>query len=292
MSLIDRLLTAPQYVVPHHTLSRLAWAVARNRNKRLKDVLIDAFMRHYGIDLGEAVRDQARDYASFNDFFTRALRPGTRPQATARDAVLSPADGTISELGRIDQGSLLQAKGRYYSLHALLAGDEALHKRFTGGSFATIYLAPHNYHRVHAPVGATVERVRYVPGRLFSVNNRTARCVDGLFARNERLIIELDSEAGYIAVILVGAMLVSSMELTFCDVAAALESNHGGQPFVIEQDPGPVVLERGAELGRFNMGSTVILLAESGRLDWDAALEHGSEIRFGQAIATVAPAPD
>lgn len=286
MSCLDRLFTLPQYVAPHHALSRLAWLLARSKNKRLKNALIRVFLLSYDVDLSEARRPLIEDYDCFNDFFTRELRAGSRPLAATDDAIISPADGVISQLGRIDDGRLLQAKGRTYSLPALLGGDETSIRRFTDGSFATIYLAPHNYHRVHAPVTGTVSRVRYIPGRLFSVNDRTAGSIGDLFARNERIIVEMRSDAGVVAVILVGAMLVGSMELTCCDVPAAIRSADGTlRPFAIKQTDASFLLERGSELGRFNMGSTVILLAQPERLDWDAALSRGSEVRVGQTIA-------
>ena len=285
MACIERLLTFPQYLLPQHALSRLARRIARSRNRTFKKLLIKAFMAHYDIDLTEASRAGIDEYDCFNDFFTRALRPGCRPSPAEIGAIGSPADGRISDLGPVVGGRLLQAKGRDYSLRALLAGDKALEDRFTGGSFVTIYLAPHNYHRVHAPLTGRVSAVRYIPGRLFSVNARTARSVENLYARNERLIVEMQSEAGCVALILVGAMLVGSMELTFCDVGTAIESATGMQPFLVEQNGTFPELERGAELGRFNMGSTVIVLAEPGRIIWDAGLTNGDPVRVGQRIA-------
>jgi phosphatidylserine decarboxylase len=283
---MDRLLTLPQYVAPHHRLSRLAWRIARCTQGTVKRILIRSFVRFYDIDLADACRPEVDDYESFNDFFTRALRPGSRPLPPEHDAVVSPADGTVSQCGEISGGHLLQAKGRSYSLRALFAGDDALAHRFIQGSYCTIYLAPYNYHRVHAPVDATIMQVRYVPGRLFSVNDRTTRCVDALYARNERLVIEMRYDAGHLVMVLVGAMLVASMELAFCDVAAALATAPAGRPFRIEQPHALPCVKRGAELGRFNMGSTVILLAEPGRLRWEAGLRPGDRLQVGQALAT------
>ena len=288
MSYLDHLITLPQYIAPHHTLSRIAWRIARTKNKLLKDLLIRAFLLRYDVDLDEADRTHLSDYDSFNDFFTRALRPDVRPIATTANVVVCPADGSISQLGEINENKLLQAKGRSYSLAALLATDDAEPQRFTNGSFATIYLAPHNYHRVHAPISGTVTRIRYVPGRLFSVNDRTARCVDQLFARNERLIVEICSDAGIVVVILVGAMLVASMELTCCDVEAAIRiAGKISEPYLIEPNAAAAFIERGTELGRFNMGSTVIILAESERLRWDPALAHGSPVAVGQTLGSL-----
>lgn len=287
MRYLDHLLTLPQHIAPHHTLSRIAWRIARSKHHLFKDLLIRAFLLRYDVDLGEADRGDRSDYDSFNDFFTRALRPEVRPITEAANSLVCPADGTISQLGDIDDNSLVQAKGRYYSLGALLGGDDAEPHRFTNGSFATIYLAPHNYHRVHAPITGAITRIRYIPGRLFSVNDRTARCVDQLFARNERLTVEIDSEAGTVVIILVGAMLVASMELICCDVAAAIQmAGDTAQPYLIEPTETATVIERGAELGRFNMGSTVIILAEPGRLSWDRMLMHGTHVEVGQTLGS------
>ena len=290
MSYLDHLLTLPQRIAPHHTLSRIAWGIARSNNKCLKDLLIRAFLLRYDVELGEADRTHLSDYDSFNDFFTRALRPDVRPIPATANTVVCPADGTISQLGAIDANRLVQAKGRYYSLVALLGGDDAEPQRFTNGSFATIYLAPHNYHRVHTPITGTITRIRYIPGRLFSVNDRTVRCVDQLFARNERLIVEIRSDAGIVVVILVGAMLVASMELTCCDVEAAIRmAGKTTGPYFIEPTAATAVIERGTELGRFNMGSTVIILAEPGRLNWDPTLVHGTSVEVGQTIGSFKP---
>jgi len=283
---LDSLITVPQYLAPHHALSRLAWRIARIENPVIKSSLIGAFLKCYDVALEEAERPRAADYASFNDFFTRALQPGTRPLPDNQSIIVSPADGAISQVGQIHHSTLLQAKGRHYSVAALLAGDTVLAKKFTDGVFATIYLAPHNYHRVHAPFGGKVTNVRYVPGRLFSVNHRTARAVDNLFARNERIVVELDTAYGSVAVILVGAMLVASMELTMCDVPRAmLNAGTTRSPYVVEPSPDYGDIMRGAELGRFNMGSTVIVLGERDAWEWLPDLRHGTTLRMGQALS-------
>lgn len=285
MSGIDRLLTLPQYAAPHHALSRLAGRIARIRHPVVRAFLIRSFLAFYDVDLNEAERSSLSDYASFNDFFTRALRPQSRPLASNPDALISPADGAISQLGTIDGDRVLQAKGRDYSLAALLAADGDDDARYLGGNFLTVYLAPHNYHRVHTPYGGRICAVRYVPGRLFSVNQRTARCVDGLFARNERLIVEFDTAHGRIAVILVGAMLVASMELTVCDVPGALQTaGRTSAPFTVPPVGDYGSLDRGAELGRFNMGSTVIIVGEARRWQWLPELRAGSILKMGQAL--------
>jgi len=290
MRIADRLATLPQYIAPQRSLSRAAWHLARCRNSFVKSFLIRTFLKCYDVDLEEAERSNPRDYCSFNDFFTRALRPDARDYNRSDPVILSPSDGSVSRIGRIDADNILQAKGRYYTLSALLAQDFALAERFNWGEFATIYLAPNNYHRVHAPVSGRIVGVRYVPGKLFSVNQRTARSIDKLFAANERLILEVDSECGKLALILVGAMLVSSMELRCCDIANAVNEAHDRRcPVAVELGAGPRELIRGEELGRFNMGSTVIVLAEPGRINWSPELMHGSEVRVGQTIGRITP---
>jgi phosphatidylserine decarboxylase len=286
MSGIDRLLTLPQYAAPHHALSQLAGRIARIRHPIVRTFLIKSFLTFYDVDLNEAERSSVGDYVSFNDFFTRSLQPHVRPLAANPDALISPADGAISQLGSLDGDRLLQAKGRHYSLAALLALEPEAAARYLGGNFVTIYLAPHNYHRVHVPFGGRIAAVRYVPGQLFSVNQRTARCVDGLFARNERVIVEFDTEHGRIAVILVGAMLVASMELTVCDVPGAMR-NAGGRsaPYTVPPAGDYGSLDRGAELGRFNMGSTVIIVVEAQRWQWLPELEAGRTLKMGEALS-------
>ncbi len=286
MAVIDRLLTLPQYVAPHHGLSRLAGTIARIRHPGVRTFLIKSFLALYDVDLNEAERTSISDYASFNDFFTRALQAHVRPLANDRNALVSPADGAISQIGTLDGDRLLQAKGRDFSLAALLALDSAAAERFVGGNFLTVYLAPHNYHRVHAPFGGRITAIRYVPGQLFSVNQRTARCVDRLFARNERVVVEFETEQhGHSAVILVGAMLVASMELTVCDLAAATRAVENGSASCTVPPSGDFGgLERGEELGRFNMGSTVIIVGEAQRWQWLPELEAGSLLKMGQAL--------
>jgi phosphatidylserine decarboxylase len=287
MKFLDWLLTVPQYIAPQRSLSKLVWRLSRLKHKTLKSIFIRFFRVAYNVDLAEAIRQENDDYESFNDFFTRELLPEARPAPPNDRAILSPADGVVSQIGQVRNKSLVQAKGRNYSLEALLADDRELAKKFTGGNFATIYLAPHNYHRVHAPIAGTVEKVRYVPGKLFSVNNRTARCVDNLFARNERIIVELSTEIGSVAVILVGAMLVASMDVVGCKVATEIQRNGGSRrPFDVPTLSAFSKFKSGEELGRFNMGSTVILLFEPGRIAWDKSLEHSSKVQIRQSIGS------
>jgi phosphatidylserine decarboxylase len=231
--------------------------------------------------MSDAVEPDPYRYGSFNQFFTRALRPGARPIAPQPDAIACPVDGRVSEAGAIDRDLLLQAKGRHYRLAELLAG-QSWAERFEGGSFATIYLAPFNYHRVHMPLRGDLEQTVYVPGRLFSVNSVTAQHVPRLFARNERVLTLFDTEFGQFALVLVGALNVGSMATVWAgDITPAARRE-------ITTIPGPrLLLDKGAELGRFNMGSTVILLFGPDRARWHADVRAGAVVRLGQSLGTL-----
>lgn len=272
-----------QRPLPHHPLSRLVLRLTRVRKPAVKNTLIRAFMSGYRLDLDEAVQGDPLAYGSFNEFFTRALKPGARPIAREADAIASPVDGTVSQAGPIAAGRLLQAKGRYYDLDSLLSGA-ARHwaGHFREGEFATLYLAPYNYHRIHMPCDGELREAWYVPGRLFSVNTKAAASIGGLFVRNERVVLLFEGSMGPFAVILVGALFVGSMTTVFHgDVAPR-------HPRIATRLPdvpvGKARLARGAELGRFNMGSTVILLYGRDRVAWDTSLEPGRRIRMGEAI--------
>ena len=281
MSGSGRLFVGLQYLLPQHALSRLVLAATRVRAAWFKNGLIRGFLKLYRVDMSEAAETDPDRYGSFNEFFTRALKQGARPIASG-DAVASPVDGCVSEAGIIDGDRLLQAKGRHYRLTELLAAQPWA-SRFEGGSFATIYLAPFNYHRVHMPLRGELRETVYVPGRLFSVNNVTARHVPRLFARNERVLTLFDTAYGQMALILVGALNVGSMATVWAgDITPAAQRR------VTRLPAGPTVLDKGAELGRFNMGSTVIVLFEPHRVRWDAAVRAGSPVRLGQSLGIVA----
>lgn len=280
MSLLDQLLVLPQHVLPQRGLSLLIRWLTRQEVPVLTPAAIRAFCAIYGVALAEAERSDPAAYASFNDFFTRALRPGARPLDTA--AVLSPADGKVSQLGRITAGELLQAKGRYFSLEALLAGDEVLARRLEGGHYAVVYLSPRDYHRVHAALDCTTRQICFVPGERFSVNDRTARVVEGLYARNERVVLSGESAYGPYALVMVGAMMVSSMSLVNFDLGG-LEA--GASTARLQTLATPLRHQQGGEVGRFNMGSTVVLLLPPGAPGWDPALTPGSPVRMGQRMS-------
>lgn len=275
---MSRTFTALQRLVPQHAVSRWAGTLANARTPWLKSLLIRAFTAVYGVNLAEAEQPEIGAYGSFNEFFTRALAPEARPQPADPLALVSPADGTLSQAGRVTRGRLLQAKGHTYSLEAL-AGEPA--RQFEGGTFLTIYLAPRDYHRVHAPVAGLLTRTRAVPGALYSVNAMTEGAIRGLFARNERLVCTFDTAHGQVLVVLVGAMIVASIETIWPGPSSPYQ-----QEIVTEYDaatPGNP-FARGAEIGRFLLGSTVIVCLEPGRVQLGADLEPGRRLTVGETV--------
>ncbi|WJW74529.1 archaetidylserine decarboxylase [Thiohalobacter sp. IOR34] len=283
-SLGDYLLSLPQYLLPHHALSRLVLRATRVRQRAWKNLLIRQISRHYRIDLEEAVSADPDHYASFNDFFTRPLKPGVRPLDPRPDRLLSPVDGRVSQAGTIEATRIFQAKGRDYSLLELLGGQTDSAEPFRDGRFATLYLSPRDYHRIHMPLAGTLRRTIYVPGRLFSVAPHTVRSVPRLFARNERLVSLFDTAAGPMALVAVGALFVSCIETVWSGIETP---PHGHRVRVRDfpaEGPGSVHLTRGAEMGRFNMGSTVILLFGPEAVAWEAGVRPDAALRMGQAI--------
>lgn len=240
-----------QYPLPQHALSRLTGKFAQCNNPWVKNTLINAFIKRFNVDMSQALEPDPTAYATFNDFFTRALKADARP---IHEGIISPADGTLSQYGRLQAGQLVQAKGHTYSAQTLLGGDTALAEEFLGGSFATVYLSPKDYHRVHMPVTGTLREMVYVPGRLFSVNQATANYVPGLFARNERLVCIFDTEQGPLAMVLVGAMIVAAIETVWSGQVTPLSGHPQRMQF-----GQPITLEKGAEMGRFKLGSTVVM---------------------------------
>lgn len=278
----DRLFAGLQYLLPKHALSRLIYHVARSETPWVRNTFLRIFLSSYRVDMSEASNPDPFAYRSFNDFFTRSLKPQARPIEMDEAVVVSPVDGTVSQCGELEGETILQAKGHRYTLSDLLAGDEEAIGAYRGGSFACIYLAPYNYHRIHVPYSGTVRANVYVPGDLFSVNAATARAVPRVFARNERLICDFETALGRMAVILVGALFVGSIETVHCGEVnppprrrkAALRVEEGaGRSFV-----------KGEELGRFNMGSTVVLLFQRGRIEWESSLAPQATVRLGRAI--------
>ena len=281
-TLVRILWIALQYCLPKRFSSRLAYRVARSQRPWLKKFLIRVFLWRFPVALEEAEHTDLERYASFNAFFTRALRPDARPLAA--DGVLAPVDGTLIQRGRAVNGTLMQAKGRQYSLSALLAHDQRLSNLFLGGAYATFYLSPVDYHRIHMPLEGTVQHMVFVPGQLFSVDASTTHGLQDLFARNERTISVFTTERGSMAVIMVGAMLVSSMETVWHDRPLAAPERCVQSWYYADKPP--ILLSRGAELGRFNMGSTVITLFEKGALRWPRISQDGPRtVRMGEKIA-------
>jgi phosphatidylserine decarboxylase len=280
-----RALVALQYLLPQHLLTSAVHWLARNEVRWVKNALIDNFVVNYRPDMSEAEQPDARSFPSFNAFFTRALRAGARPIDAAPETLVSPVDGTVSQLGRLDGSWLVQAKGLAYTLETLL--DEpvpAWAPVFRGGAFATLYLAPGNYHRIHMPRAATLQAAWYVPGQLFSVNAVTASQVPGLFARNERLVCVFADGTLSFALVMVGALFVGSMSTVWHgDVTPRAPRIRTDLPLDFTRSK--LALEKGAEMGRFNMGSTVILLLPPGRAEWLSSLSCGSTIRVGQPLA-------
>ncbi|MEC7161217.1 MAG: archaetidylserine decarboxylase, partial [Pseudomonadota bacterium] len=275
--MFGRLSVLPQYLLPKRGLTQFAGRVARAQGGRATTRLIRWFVGKYGVDMSEAENPDIASYASFNDFFGRPLKPGVRPLADAD--FISPVDGAISQFGAIDDHHILQAKGHRFTTTQLLAGDAALADRFRHGSFANLYLSPKDYHRLHMPCAGRLQRMIYVPGALFSVNPTTARGVPGLFARNERVVCVFDSEThGRFVMVLVGATIVGSMATTWHGV---VNPRRTGVIAEWEYADRPIALEQGEEMGRFLLGSTVIMLFEKDVIDFNADWRPEGPVRLG-----------
>lgn len=281
-----RLFVALQHLLPQHALSSAMFWLTQRRAPAIVPWVVRAYARLFRVDLNEAAEPDPGAYASFNAFFTRPLRPGSRPLTEEPTAIACPVDGRVSEAGHIRQGLLLQAKGQNYRLDALLGGNRELAARFGGGLFATLYLSPRDYHRIHMPLSGRLAQTIHVPGRLFSVNPTTVAGVPGLFARNERVIAVFETDSGPMAVIMVGAIFVGSIETVW---AGRITPPRAQAVSVSDAGPNPIHLQRGAELGRFNMGSTVILVFPSGAARWAPALEAGIRVRCGSQIGQIEP---
>lgn len=281
----DRAFALLQELLPQQLLSRAMHRLARSTRPTLRNATLRAVLSAYPqIDLAEAAEPDPFAYPSFNAFFTRALRPGLRPLEGGEDDLVSPVDGTLSQFGTVRDGQLLQAKGLHYTAAALL-GDEASARRYEGGRFACMYLAPYDYHRIHMPLAGRLSATRYVPGKLFSVNAATARTVTGLYARNERVVCEFDTAIGPLAMVLVGALFVGSIETVYAGEINPPPRRSGGA-HTIETGLG-TGFARGDEIGRFNMGSTVVVLVGNHGLRFVDALAPGRTLRLGQCLARV-----
>jgi phosphatidylserine decarboxylase len=280
-----RLFVLLQYLVPQHFFSHLTGRIAQCQVHWLKTLLINKFITHYGVDMFAARGETAEDYKNFNDFFTRRLKTHLRPVASEKFEISCPTDGTVGQFGSLDGNTLVQAKGHYYRLYELLGGNTERALPFYNGEFATIYLSPRDYHRVHMPLAGTLREMVYIPGKLFSVNNVTTTAVPRLFARNERVICRFDTDHGPMTIVLVGAMIVSSIHTVWHGSVAP--DGKKIQTFTYNGAGAATVrLQKGEELGHFRLGSTVIVLFGANQMQWDAALTTGKNVKFGEVIGS------
>ncbi|MGR9044946.1 MAG: archaetidylserine decarboxylase [Gammaproteobacteria bacterium] len=284
MTIKEAFTTLPQYILPHHTLSRMMSVLTHSENKHWKNLFIKQVIKHYRVNMDEALEQNIEAYASFNDFFTRQLRPDTRSLPTESNAIASPADGSVSQAGQIEAGRIFQAKGKSFTATELLGGVPERAAPFDEGVFTTIYLSPRDYHRLHMPLAGTLKEMIHIPGRLFSVNNATANSVPGLFARNERVVAIFDTEAGPMALVLVGAIFVSSVETVWHGVVTPPTV---GDVRHWRYETNSPHLRMGEEMGRFNMGSTIIVLFGKNKVRWSDLLKAGQSVKLGQMIGKV-----
>ena len=277
----NKVVVLPQYLLPKRALTRLAGRVASSQGGRLTASMVQRFARAYGVDMTEAANSDLRSYKTFNDFFTRALRPGVRPIADAD--LVCPVDGAISHFGTIEHDQIFQAKGHRYSTRALVGGDAELAARFDHGSYATLYLSPRDYHRVHMPCDGRLSRMIHVPGSLFSVNPATARGVPGLFARNERVVSVFEGPRGPFVMVLVGATIVGSMATAW---HGAVNADRPGRLREWRYEDRELRLAKADEMGRFLLGSTVVLLFPRGPLAFNPDWKPERAVRLGEAMAS------
>ena len=282
----DRLAVLPQYLLPKQALTHFAGFVASRERGWVTTAIIRRFVAKYRVNMEEALDSDIGAYLTFNDFFTRALKPGARP--LARAALVCPVDGAISQFGDIEKDQIFQAKGHHYSTTALVGGDAALAAHYQDGSFATIYLSPRDYHRIHMPCDGRLTRMIYVPGELFSVNPVTARGVPGLFARNERVVCVFESVRGPFVLVLVGATIVGSMATVWHGVVNPPRSKEVREWHYPAAGQPEVVLKQGEEMGRFLLGSTVVLLFPTGLLRFNPQWAPGGAVRLGEVMADYA----
>ena len=277
----DRLAVLPQYLLPKQALTALAGKAAGARAGRLTTSVIDWFVQCYKVNMAEAANPDTSSYPTFNEFFTRELEAGARPLAQAD--LICPVDGAISQFGAVERGQIFQAKGHQYSTTALVGGDADLGAQFVDGSFATLYLSPRDYHRIHMPCDGRLLRMIYVPGALFSVNPTTARGVPGLFARNERVVCVFESRDGPFVLTLVGATIVGSMATVWHGV---VNPPRPGKVREWRYDDQRIELNQGQEMGRFLLGSTVVMLFPKGALEFNPDWTATRPVRMGEAMAT------
>ncbi|CZI84122.1 TPA: phosphatidylserine decarboxylase [Legionella pneumophila subsp. pneumophila] len=279
----DVLKTLPQYLIPKHGITALAGYFADVKSPRLKNFLIRNFIRKFDVDMSEALIEDPKSYDCFNDFFIRHLKPECRP--LSQSDVICPVDGCISEIGKIERGQLLQAKGKYYSVQELLACDGQLAEQFVQGQFATLYLSPKDYHRVHMPIDAELVSMTYIPGALFSVQPATTRVVPKLFARNERLAIFFKTKIGPMVMVMVGATIVGAIGTSW---HGDVKRSKKLERFDYSEQFSDKIISQGSEMGYFKLGSTVVLLFANGeKIQWDKELLAGSKIQLGKPMAII-----
>ena len=284
--MFDKLFVLSQYITPQLGVSNLAGRLADNdRSPALKNRVIKWFIGRYGVDMSEAAEPNPEAYATFNDFFTRELKPGIRPLADGEKTLVSPVDGAISQLGQVTGDRVFQAKGQSFSLSELLGGEEATTAPFADGEFSTIYLSPKDYHRIHMPMAGTLRQMIHVPGKLFSVNPVTAENVPNLFARNERVVCIFDTASGPMALVLVGAMIVGSVETRWAGVVVPGRRQVTSTLYEGEQ---AITFDKGEEMGRFRLGSTVIMVMPKGSVSWNSNQVAGKTVRMGEAFGALA----
>lgn len=284
--MFDKLFVLSQYITPQLGVSNLAGRLAdSDSSPALKNRVIKWFIGRYGVDMSEAAETDPEAYPTFNAFFTRALKPGIRPLADGEKTLVSPVDGAISQLGQVTGDRVFQAKGRSFSLSELLGGEEATTAPFTSGEFSTIYLSPKDYHRIHMPMAGTLRQMIHVPGKLFSVNPVTAENVPNLFARNERVVCIFDTDSGPMAMVLVGAMIVGSVETRWAGVVVPGSRQVTSTRYEGEQ---AISFEKGEEMGRFRLGSTVIMVMPKGAVTWNSDQVAGKTVRMGEAFGALA----
>ncbi|MCF6764672.1 archaetidylserine decarboxylase [Thiotrichales bacterium 19S3-7] len=283
----EKLFITLQYLLPQHLLSRIVGKIASSKSKKIKNILIKLFIKQYDVNLEDAITTNLDDYNSFNEFFTRKLKPQARIIATQQELIISPADGTVSQIGKIHQGQIIQAKGKLFSIMDLLGGETSFHHQLKAGSFITIYLSPKDYHRVHMPYPGKLLAMTYIPGKLFSVNNTTAKHVDGLFSRNERVVLFFETDIGIMPVIFVGAFFVASIYLNFHGLVTPSKINKIQHWSYKDKN---LFFNKGDELGYFQFGSTVIACFEENKIEFSDEFESQSTIAMGTAIAQIKPA--
>lgn len=284
--MFDKLFVLSQYITPQLGVSNLAGRLAdSDSSPALKNRVVKWFIGRYGVDMSEAAETDPEAYPTFNAFFTRALKPGIRPLADGEKTLVSPVDGAISQLGQVTGDRVFQAKGQSFSLSELLGGEEATTEPFANGEFSTIYLSPKDYHRIHMPMAGMLKQMIHVPGKLFSVNPVTAENVPNLFARNERVVCIFDTDSGPMAMVLVGAMIVGSVETRWAGVVVPGSRQVTSTRYEGEQ---AISFEKGEEMGRFRLGSTVIMVMPKGAVTWNSDQVAGKTVRMGEAFGALA----